>query len=88
MIPKKRRKKRIIPDEEDGDQVIDFTWFYFIGRTKLNLTFKEVGRLTLRTFNKFYQHYKDTFDLEMKLKASDTTYAELKKKSIKQQEWF
>jgi hypothetical protein len=68
--------------------LIDFTWFYFIGRTKLNLTFKEVGRMTLRTFNKFYKCYKDNFDLEMRLKLSNTTYAELNKKSEEQQEWL
>ena len=63
-------------------------WFYFIGRNKLGLSFKEVGRITLRKFNQLYQCYKDNFDLEMRLKTSDTTYAELKKKSIENEEWF
>jgi hypothetical protein len=44
--------------------------------------------MTLRTFNKFYKCYKDNFDLEMRLKLSNTTYAELNKKSEEQQEWI
>lgn len=67
---------------------IDFTWFYFIGRNKLWLSFHDVGRMTLTLFNKLYAHYKDDFDLEMILRASNTTYAELYEKTQKQQEWF
>ena len=67
---------------------IDFTWFYFIGRNKLGLTFKEVGRLTLRTFNKMYQLYKNDFDMEMRLKKRDITYQELEEKQIENEEWF
>lgn len=67
---------------------IDFSWFYFIGRNKLGFTYKEVGRLTLRTFNKLYQCYKDNFDLEMLLNKSNTTYAEYEKKQIEDEEWF
>ena len=32
----------------------------------------------MTTFNKLYKHYKDNFDLELRLKASNTTYAEVK----------
>jgi hypothetical protein len=67
---------------------IDFTWFYFIGRNKLGLTFREVGRMTLTLFNRLYAHYKDDFDLETVLRASNTTYAELYEKTQKEQEWF
>lgn len=67
---------------------MDFSWFYFIGRTKLGFTYKEVGRLTLRTFNKLYQCYKNDFDLEMRLKASNVTYKELEEKQIENEEWF
>jgi hypothetical protein len=68
--------------------VINFAWFYFIGRNKLGFTFKEVGRMTMRTFNKFYKCYKDNFDLEMRLKNSNTTYAEAIRKSKEQEEWI
>jgi len=70
------------------DEPVDFTWFYFVGRNKLGFTFKEVGRLTLRTFNKMYQLYKNDFDMEMRLKNSNTTYQELEKKQIEDEEWF
>lgn len=67
---------------------IDFTWFYFIGRNKLGLTFKEVGRLTLRTFNKLYQHYKNDFDKELMLNKSRTTYQKYEEEQIENEEWF
>lgn len=44
--------------------------------------------MTTRTFFKFYKCYKNNFDLEMRLKASNTTYSELKIKSEKQEEWL
>lgn len=77
----------MIPDEAE-DPVIDFSWFYFIGRTKLGLTFKETGRITLTLFNKLYHHYKNAFDLEMRLHQTNTTYAEAYQKDIDAQEWF
>ena len=67
---------------------VNFTWFYFIGKTKFGLTFKETGRLTLTTFNKLYKCYKDDFDTELRLKNSNTTYAELYKKSMEDETWF
>lgn len=76
-----------MPDDAD-ETPIDFAFFYFIGRAKLGLTGKEVGRLTLRTFSVLYQHYRDIFDLEMILTASHTTYAEAIKKSREADEWF
>lgn len=54
----------------------------------MGLSFKEVGRLTLRKFYKFYQCYKDDFDLEMRLKTSNVTYKELEEKQIETEEWF
>lgn len=74
--------------EEEQDLPINFTWFYFIGKVKFHMSFKEVGRLTLTTFNSLYQCYKDDFDLEMRLKASNTTYAEAFAKSQQDDEWF
>ena len=72
----------------DESEPIDFTFFYFIGITKLNLSEKRVGRLTFRLFNKLYQHYKDVFDLEMRLKNRDMTYKELYARSQQEDEWF
>ena len=68
--------------------MIDFSWFYFIGKTKLNLSFKETGRLTLTMFTKFYEHYKNDFDCEMRLKNANLTYSEAFEKSQKEEEWL
>ena len=76
----------MIPDE--SDPVIDFSWFYFIGRCKLHLTFHETGRLTLKTFNKLYGHYKDDWDMEMQLTSARMTYAQIHRKSQESEEWF
>lgn len=67
---------------------MDFSWFWFIGKTKLNLSIKETGRLTLRMFGRLYQHYKDDFDLEMMLWKGHQTYADAYKKSQQDEEWF
>ena len=61
---------------------------YFICRTKLHLTDKEAGRITIRTFHKLYQHYKNDFDLELLLKATKTTYAKAELKQMQSEEWF
>ena len=45
-------------------------------------------RLTIREFNKAYQHYKDNFDLELMLYLNHTTYKKVKEESLKSQEWF
>lgn len=55
---------------------------------RLGFTFKESGRLTLRQFSTYYQHYKDNFDLELRLKNSNTTYAELRAKLLESEEWI
>ena len=82
------RKKTYIPDEEEWEpEPIDFTWYYFIGRTKLGLSFKEVGRMTKNLFNKLYKHYKDNFDLEIRLKNANVTYEEAYN-STQEKEWF
>lgn len=67
---------------------IDFTWFFFIGKTKLGLTTKEVGRLTFRMFGKLYKHYKDTFDIEMRLFNANKTYSEINAEAEQEKEWF
>jgi hypothetical protein len=63
-------------------------WIYFIGRNKLNLTTKEIGRLKFRLFLKLYQYYKDDFDKEMIMKASNTTYKKLKEKAEESDKYF
>lgn len=73
---------------DEYDPVIDFSWFYFIGRTKLGLSFKETGRLTLTIFNKLYQHYKDNWDLEMLMTVSRKTYKDVREKQQQSEEWF
>lgn len=73
---------------DESDPVIDFSWFYFVGKTKLNLSFKETGRLTLTMFERLYQHYKDMFDLEMQMTAARLTYKTLWIRSQKDEEWF
>mgnify|MGYP003413225526 CR=1 FL=1 len=39
-------------------------------------------------FNKLYAHYKDNFDLELRLKKANITYSELYMKSMEDEEWF
>lgn len=68
--------------------VIDFSWFWFIGKTKLNLSFNETGRLSLRMFYKLYGHYKDNFDYEMRLRNANVTYEEAFQKQQADEEWF
>ena len=76
----------MIPDEIDP--VIDFSWFYFIGMNKLGFSEKRVGRLTVTTFNRLYKHYKDAFDLEMRLTQNNTTYTEAFNRAQKAETWF
>lgn len=77
----------MIPDE-DEDQKIDFSFYYFIGIKKLNLSLAETGRLTLTTFNKLYKHYKDDFDIELYLRHSGKTYKQAFAEVEKKDDWF
>ena len=52
------------------------------------MSFKETGRLTLRQFLKFYQHYKNNFDLELYLKTNKKTYARLEAEQQESEDWF
>lgn len=70
------------------DPHIDFTWYYFIGKAKLGLSFRETGRLTLVAFNKLYEHYKNTFDLELRLKNANVTYEQAYAKAQADEEWL
>ena len=39
-------------------------------------------------FNELYQHYKDDFDMEMRMKKANVTYAEAHARAQKAEEWF
>lgn len=52
------------------------------------MSFKETGKLTLTMFNKLYSHYKNNFDMEMRLKNANMTYEEAYKKSQEAEEWL
>ena len=59
--------------------MLDFSWFLFVGHTLLKFSEKEIGRMTVRKFLKLYDHYKDNFDLELKMKSNNITYSQLAK---------
>lgn len=44
--------------------------------------------MTIREFNAEYQRYKDNFDYELLLRATNTTYAQAKIKAQQSEEWF
>lgn len=77
----------MIPDEEEDD-TIDFSYYYFIGATRLGLTFKQTGRMTMRMFNRLYKHYKNTWSIEMRLSHANMTYDELEAKVREQEDLF
>lgn len=52
------------------------------------MTIKQTGRLTFRLFSKLYQHYKDTFDMEMKMQRNGITYRQLAEQAETEEEWF
>lgn len=79
----------MIPDEpEEDDGKINFYWFYAVGITRLNLTLKQIGRMTLTNFNRLYAEYKKIFDFELLLKKTGTTYEKAEEKAQKADEWF
>ena len=44
--------------------------------------------MTLRKFNKLYNHYKDNFDFELYLKTKGITYAQNSKMAMQEEEWL
>ena len=44
--------------------------------------------MTLTMFNKLYEHYKNDFDLELRLKNANMTYKEAFEQQQKDEEWF
>ena len=77
----------MIPDEAEDDGKLNFYWFYYIGSVKLHLTLKEIGRMTLTTFNRLYEEYKKDFDLELMLNKTRTTYHTAEEKARRADEW-
>lgn len=75
-------------DEEEEPAILDFSWYRFIAQAKLGLSFREVGRLTLGMFNRMWQHYKDNFDLELRLRWSGVTYEALRTQTDESEEWL
>lgn len=53
----------------------------------MGLSIKEIGRLTERQFVDMYEDYKNTFDIELMLTLSRTTYAEIKRKQQRSEEF-
>lgn len=49
---------------------------------------KEIGRMTLTLFNKYYDHYKTTFDFELMLYKTGTTYRKAYEKTQESDKWF
>nr|DAZ56836.1 MAG TPA: hypothetical protein [Caudoviricetes sp.] len=45
-------------------------------------------RLTLRDFMARYQAYQNVFDVENMLRVNNTTYAAMKAKQEREEEWF
>ena len=58
-----------------------------IGRTKLKLTNKEIGRLGIGEFSYMYQLYKDMFDYELLLLLARKTYAQAEEEQMKRELW-
>ncbi len=49
-------------------------WLFYTGRTRLNCTEEEVGRMSLVKFFRLYEVYKNMFDIEMLRTANRITY--------------
>lgn len=58
-----------------------------IGRTKLMLTNKEIGRLGIAQFGYMYDCYKKIFDYELTLTLNRQTYAQAEKERIRKELW-
>lgn len=68
---------------------IDFSWVLFVGRARLGLSSdREVMRLTLKDFLGRYNAYQQVFDMETMLACNRTTYAQVKAKQEREEEWF
>ena len=52
------------------------------------MSFKETGRMTLTMFYKMYEHYKDNWDMEMRMFNANKTYADAFVLQQKDAEWF
>ena len=77
----------MIPDEAEDD-TIDFSWYYYVGVNRLGMTYKQVGRITMRLFHRLYFHYRNTWSLEMRLAKANMTYDELAEKVKENEDLF
>lgn len=49
---------------------------------------KEIGRMTLTLFNRYYDSYKQLFDFEMLCYKTGTTYQKAYEKAHESEKWF
>lgn len=75
-------------DEEEDTAPVSFSWITYISTAKLGLTLKESGRLTYGQFKDLYRAYQNTFDVEMILFHTRTTYEALRNKAEESDEWL
>ena len=62
-------------------------WYYITG-LKMGFTVKEIGRMTLRKFRRYYKAYKQNFDLELLLLLSRKTYSSLEEAAADDEDWL
>lgn len=49
---------------------------------------KEIGRMTMTLFNRYYDSYKQLFDFEMLCQKTGTTYKKAYEKAHESEKWF
>ena len=54
----------------------------------MGFTTKEIGRMTLTLFNRYYDNYKALFDFEMLCYKTGTTYQKAHDKATESERWF
>lgn len=54
----------------------------------MGFTVKEIGRMTLRKFRRFYSAYKQNFDLELLLLLNRKTYSSLEEEAADEEDWL
>ena len=54
----------------------------------MGFTVKEIGRMTLRKFRRYYKAYKQNFDLELLLLLSRKTYSSLEDEAADNEDWI
>lgn len=54
----------------------------------MGFTTKEIGRMTIRKFRRFYKAYKQNFDLELLLLLTRKTYSSLEESAADDEDWL